>query len=634
MISGIGNNTNAAPVTSSVGGAPAAAPAPTTGAFAAASATGLGSMMSDNSPLVAGRQITGVVSQFIEHARKFAPEVVKEYAIGFHPLTKNDDPNLYLSSIIVTVSLANNPRAGVGYHTLLLADTNTMPAPAHRTVGDRNVEEVLTYGDAYDDIYAAAVQRQLNRLFPDVPQANFFDADAEVLPEGFNFADANLVAQMLSNAVHAATTVLNSSLPDWRDLQLTQAQTTVLETRLSFHQPQLADTVGQPLRTDIQLLTSEVGNRQQPKAGERVSLNSGQSSKPVGSIAGYLDLIYSPEAGAGNQNPWLAAQQTGPQVFKTYQPAFVITKISADSLASLPGILLNLAMTEGLREGNNWIGALSNAGVSTFANNHDIGAIGLELPMTKHPETGQMTRINTRADSFKPAMLAQLVEAVFHPNLLIQMDIEEVGAQTWLKSVFLNAAQGNPRAIQALFGAANLLTNNSFQRHFDGMQGSAEPVIFNNNRILLGTYVDADGQVRDIRELDYLAVLNLRENDPEFIHLWSDTFVRSDVPMAIRAHTRNQIVRELVGGSFKPTGYAQRVTVNPRFITALAKGVADQNLPIRLITPYSDPTTQTRGSATWLQQYGLTNDGQALFSRGTTNSPSQGFSGGFGGRWG
>ncbi|MCV6900790.1 hypothetical protein OE165_27540, partial [Escherichia coli] len=79
--------------------------------------------------------------------------------------------------------------------------------------------------------------------------------------------------------------------------------------------------------------------------------------------------------------------------------------------------------------------------------------------------------------------------------------------------------------------------------------------------------------------------------------------------MPIRAHTRMELIRNIVGPSFKPTGHAWRVTFNPNLITALAKAIAEIGLPIRLSTPYTDPTGQARGNATYLQQYGLGNGG-------------------------
>lgn len=597
-----------------------------------ASTYGLASAMSANSILVSAGGMAGAMQLFMEAAKKLAPEQKDGYAINFLPITASDFPELYYAGVVVAVSLADQPGAGVAYHTLILADTNSFPTPLTATINNQAVEIIRVPGDAYDDDYRAAIAKVLQSHFKTVPGNRFFDADAEVVPEKFDYKNEALVAALIGNAVHAASTTLNGQLPDWNDLQLNRTINTTIQTALRFHQAPQADAVGLPVRTDVRLVTSEVINKQQPRPGERPSLNRGGGDKVVSGIGGFIDLLYAPEDTVLQQNPFLAGTQQQAQASaKTYQPTFVITKLDAPQLSTLPGLLLNLAMLEGLKEGNNWMGALMTPPGADFYV-HDIGAVGLELPFSKDPATGQQVRINTRADSFKPQVLAYLVQAAFRNDLLIQLDVEETGPETWLKSVFLAAAAGLPEANKAILSAADLLTNGAFSRHYQAL-GGGNPVISANNRILLGYYQDKETrQLKDIRELDYLAVLNLRENEPELLRIWSDTFTQSEVDMDLRMHARTNIIRQVIG-QFTTTGYARRVVLNPRLIRALAQAVAECQLPVRLVTPYQDPAATMRGTANWMSQYAMGGGSTGLFTR-ASSSPNSGFGSGFGGRWG
>ena len=78
------------------------------------------------------------------------------------------------------------------------------------------------------------------------------------------------------------------------------------------------------------------------------------------------------------------------------------------------------------------------------------------------------------------------------------------------------AANGSPEANRAIVDAANSLTNNLFSNHFNG----GEIIRPDDYRVMLGTYVradDPDNTLRDSREVEYLAMLNLCGDQPDII---------------------------------------------------------------------------------------------------------------------
>lgn len=591
-------------------------------------------MIERNPAPLAGAPDAEAMKAFSDAIKQLVAGVNEAYDLQVVNVSKNELTDLFCSSIVLVVRHKQAPNAALAYHTMLIADTaSDLPRP-QVNIGGQTVEQQLVIGDAYDGDYKAAVAGVVARNFPQTKPQAMFDAEGEVIPKHYDFKDLNLVRKTLANALRAAGTVLNSSASNFKDYSLEGNAAGINSTAtLLFNQPQQENAVGEAVRTDVYISYAEVrGQQRQVKAGERVSLNSGERTEQLFGIGGFMDLLWDPANPQFQANPFAPqfanpAFQQQQQVSHLYTPRYVITKLDAKTLNTLPGQLLGIVTALTLRDGGNWIGAFRRPHSAEF-DMRDIGAIGIEANIEKNP-SGFGSRIDTRAESFTAQHLAMLVQTFIRPNLAISLDVAECGPETWLTSVFLAAARGSSDANNAILAAASLLTNGKF--NYSG------PTVFNeNNRIHMGWYQDKNGVRRDIRDVDHLAILNLfGEQDPSVIRDWSDTFTRVEYAADLRLAARKRILEQAVGGQIEYTGFAERVTFAGPFLDALAKAVLATGLTIRPVTPYQDLSTPQRASAGWMQNLRLGTDSSGLFNRGYGGVAQPGAqSGSSFGRWG
>jgi hypothetical protein len=575
------------------------------------------------------------IKNFVETAQKIIGTPGEGYDVKLLVVSHNDTPiTLFAASVVVVVQHKAQPDAALGYHTLIMGDTagpiqnEFVPIPGHG-----QVEVVRVVGESYNDEYRAAVATMLQKHFPKVDPKKMFDSEGQVVPAGYNGKDESLVRVTIASALVAAATLLNQNTPGFTDLSLIAgAEKLQTVAKLQFGQGQTADSVGQPQRTDIKITFSEVSGQARQQNQGLQSLNSGQVLKPLLNIGGFTDLVWHPSSEVTAHNPYAAAYGTPAQhqsMPYLYQPRFVITHVEAPQLRTMPGTLLGLISTLTMRDNNNWMASFTRP-TGPEQDIHDIGAIGIEANIGRDP-SGFGKPFETRAATFNDAEQALMLRAYVRPELAISMDVDECGPSTWLTSAFLAAARNNQAAHDFILESANLLTNGNFA----ALWNPAWKIVINDeSRVHLGHYTDGKGNVRDIRDIDHLCVLNVRgETDPRIARDWSNTWAKIGYPIELRLRERLRIMN-MISSSIVITGYAHRITFTTNFLNTLERAIAATGLSIRADTPYQDLGDQGRASADWLSAGALAS-GQSTFTRSYGGQQSQG--GGSGsssfGRW-
>jgi len=227
-----------------------------------------------------------------------------------------------------------------------------------------------------------------------------------------------------------------------------------------------------------------------------------------------------------------------------------------------------------------------------------------------------------------------MLAAAISPNLMYSIDIDEAGDNTWLTRDLYLAAHNDPEAKKRIVTAFNNLTDGKFSAFWDGTQPMA---IDENNRVPLGYWTPSTGVKADIRQLDYLAMLNIvGEGDMKILHEWSATFWDVNVPMEVRLERRDRIQRELLAG-YVLRGHARRLVLTSALLGAIVKSLEAAGLLLQSNDTLIDLTGQTvRGNYTTVNQALDFNaiGGGGLFASGM--GPAQQFRGavsgvGFGG---
>jgi hypothetical protein len=530
-----------------------------------------------------------------------------------------------ISALVIVVGQANANSARA-FHTMLVEGSIEPPASGIEQTQQGNIEILRTAADFNNVFLLNEVQSNLKRLYP---QCALYNADASLLPRDFNFDDARLCWNALSNAVDAASTELNVHAPGFEDLNLFYiAKDASLQVQKQFGNMTFADAVGLPVNAEVVITMKAVANVQTGQNAPGVAAAPARA-ETLTEATGYVDLVWAFDepAGMGTVPYGYGQPQQMPQ---RYLPRFVITQMQCAKVSTLATQLLSILPVLTLRDNNRWMQGLLPIGFNNDdVDLRDFGATGLEVPYM--PAEG-LKRIDTKEANFNEASLCQLISFAVKPNLLISLDVPECGATTWKNSIFAAAAAGNPEANALIINASQQLTNGNFGKYFNGTQVAVNE----QNRIHTGYYHDKAGKKIDLRTVGYLAMLNLTgDKDKSIVEQFSNTYAAVGTPLNIRLARRKQILCSVLGeNNIVFTGFAARVTFTPEFLNALVRGAADAGLIWREIDNARDLTGHTRSRVSLGEQFYNQESFAGQLNRGFGTPQQAGnVAGTFGTRW-
>lgn len=521
-------------------------------------------------------------------------EVEQPVKFSFYSLD-GEKEGLLISALVVAATLkdAGNGQKYVAHHTLLLAATAKGATTVEQQFGQGiKYERLVIPADAYDSTMRARVADIIQGAHPGF---TLIDADATVVPTDLDLRSEEAVRNVIANATTATSTLLASVVANdgWVITPEIAAQTFQNEIKASHDH--FVDLTGQPVRGDVVLEMSMLtGKNQNSQANTEFQYNTSQSKRLITQLLGYIDLTSTPpNVGAtsffgGMQNNMVNQAEQ----LKIYTPRLVITNVDApDEVCELPVILQGLATTQALCNDARWISALIQqhkngaAHAENGVNIRDLSAIGLEAPVMAPPlgyqggELPKQQRLPLQSANINEAMLAAAIQTYCRETLLVSMDVPECEAASWILSPFAAAARGDQQAIRDLFDAADMLTGGKFTPIYKGANGNQmKPPVYNDNMFVnLGYYHSARGK-RDIRDSDYLTVLNLTgDSELDTINDWANLQANVEVDPMFRLAETRAILQRLYE-SMTITGRAVRITFNPTFIYALAAAVAEAGL--------------------------------------------------------
>jgi hypothetical protein len=564
-------------------------------------------------------------------AQKDGSQAVEATLLALDPQQYTGLPIGYL---VMCVQMVDNTRLGVGYQPIIIDASLDNISAAEITVNGQKVEVLRTAENADTDQVRDIVHAAVCDRFG-TDQA--FGAMAMVLPRIFNLDDKLHVKNLTAQSAFAAAIELQRHTGLLEPLDLTEfgSADETLITNLNFDGEQELNLVDQPTRGDIKIgLVSEPTNRNSQQ--NVLSLGSGAAVELARSQA-FVDFVYQPKIDPNTiytAGTWGNNMGVNPDVWRKFIPRIIFTDLRAERLTTLGGQLLALASALGVRNNRLWMGAFApdrtKAGEVDY---RDIGALNIEANWTGDP-TQLGAPFDTKADNFTMGSLAQVIDAVCQDGLLFSIDVSERGPDTWYNGVWAAADEGDENAEAAIIQAADDLTHGAFSEFFPN---NAPVTLRMNETILLGYYKAKSGELRDIREIDYLALLNLYgQTRKDIVDDYSDTIVRVDHDEALRLEARMNILRKATSNAVF-TGRGRRVTCSSEFIVAFTKAVEATRITMPIRAPHFDTTTSRRAvgqyGAGMVSGYGSS----TLYSRSTGPSVSGGSSigsGGYRNRWG
>jgi hypothetical protein len=514
----------------------------------------------------------------------------------------NMQHSVFIPAVVIVGRDKANPDVAYAY-TMMLEREEPMEPEVRTNQGFKTIIPVVS-GNAWDgkyyDVVRKFVAKELNIDEKNVDpfSATVIGAHTELGVSGDYSKSTAVMNDMLFNATFAINTKIQETkgLPGYALTASSQNEVMTVESR--FSRGLATDLVGRDKRADIDLTFSV--KQHNPKSQ---SLNGQDGvAKVFGRMNGYIDFIgVTQENQATNWGGNLGQQQ----IVQRFNPLFVITSMFTDQAGTIEAQMAMLMAAATMAQGDEWVNSLYERHLASkrAGEKIDIGEIGglnieANLPQFRNPDAVGLNSsfgpvIDTRVGDFGRDQYINLIQQLCKQDLYLAIDCPNVGAESWYTDTFRSSAMKNQTgAIMAdkIFKACNTLTGDRFATVFAGASRNTnlwliEPIVIHN-----GYYHTPEGQRRDIRDIDTLAVANvLGSQDPTAMGRWAATFVPGvDTERALTV--RKELIEQVAGGANNVvyTGYSTRLFLNPAVIKALLECARQIGFSLRFLSPYQN----------------------------------------------
>jgi hypothetical protein len=470
--------------------------------------------------------------------------------------------HLALGGVALCIRLDNL----VVVHTLLVESSGMgrIPARTFQLGGGRTAVVDGVAGDAYDNHYWTVLSDHLRKSFGE--NTDFRDAGCSVIPTEVtpdHKAEIHSLVAEATNALYYAQAKAQN--PESLVVSANDFLTgEPLVANVEVNTGDVQNAAGHVVRTDVKINVDAM-----LKTGEAVSAIQ---NMPISQVGGFVDLVYTPHPSQiAMANAWASTNPNSVYSAVTYTPRFVITTMdTAFDVTTLELELLALATSTLMSNDNAWVELFYNKMPSgDDIDLRDIGAIGYQVNFSGASDW-KGAKIDTKGDNFSVNDFRQMMASAFNQELIYSQDIPETGEKSWIQSIFIAAARGDQAAAQAILKAANNLTGGVFAQRY---QGANNPVMGDITRIHLGQFETKSG-IKDIRSCDNLAMLNMMGgSDMAVVVDYMRTFDDPTEAPEVKLERRAKYIRGTFCDNPRITGYANRITYNPNFISALVESL-------------------------------------------------------------
>lgn len=479
---------------------------------------------------------------------------------------RQENTNLYYSMLLVAVSSSRHPEVGVAYHALVDAGSNKPTTSRDGTFQSHGMSESIQLhtvpSDAMDERMVKVLQATMNARYPGRPT---YYADGTVLHVTMSHENKDAINSALRNAVNAGMQELQRRSPGGVDINLaSMSRKGCLSQAIQFSQGTLIDPVGMPTRSDFLIDTSA---RPLQRNNKQHSLNDTDVHN-LGRSTGFVELVYV----APNQQQQMMYNAMY-QDRRLLAPLVVTTELQLDVIPTLGAVLVALASTTVAMANNNWMSVFRptptrNNGVDL----RDIGAANIECNLGNEP-SGYGRPADTKSADFQSTELIKLMSGCINAmNLSFAVDVPNMGPQSHYLCWFSQCHNENNagEAYKAIIRAANIVTNNKFAERFP----AGAPVTVASMPYLSGTWMDQDGQQRDLRDIDYLAMANLQgTKNPAILRAWTETWLQTNIAIEKRLSDRAKLLQMATNDQAVFTGRGERVVLSNQFLKALVEAI-------------------------------------------------------------
>ena len=489
--------------------------------------------------------------------------------------------NLTLSSIVVAGTHPDAPNV-VSYSVLLLEGSGDPIAPLNKNVMGRPISVSRYASDVMNDYYVDAVREVVASRFAGMSlQQN----SGITVPRGFRWDAKDAVKDLLVTATRAAGLGLTLASKSYAPLNVAHIDPrSSLQVTPDFEGADMQDYVGRPVRADLRVALSAVNNQ-----ANQQQLNGPARSEPIGIASGFVDLAWAPVAPSNT-----FGQQQGP--LQKFAARLVLTTVENFRCADIGNQLLVMLSACRLLEGGNWMQAFLPR-VSMNNPLRDASVLEIEGNLGNDP-SGWGNPPDLKSGNVSTMELGKFLGNLIRPDVNMAMDVSRLGPDTYFNGIFEMATRVGPLGDLArteILRAADELVNGNLAQYFNGNS----PVLPDPDIILMGHYAGPDGRRLDIRNLDYVGVMNqVGRTNPTEGAIWSDTFANTSKDIDLRLVERKDKIQQILPDVVF-TDVAYRVMIDPAFLVGFAKAAQASGLTMALGASNSAEFQSSRGTASW-----------------------------------
>lgn len=518
----------------------------------------------------------------------------------------------------------------VTYSVLLIEDGVELE-PMIQNIGARAVEVPTTLFDTYDDPYNDEVRiliaqhvdgihsgvklifSGVSNVYRNVDVEDNDQIDPILYALGKQVVSAVTDETVHGNADRSAT--LGKVIRD---------NNYKLVATLTPHPTNLNDPSGLPIHADM-LITTRAFSQQPRGQNQQARRSPLRNSFQLCQVGVMLDLMYvepNTTRSLSRRDAYVGRNREEEQPH--YVGNVIVTHLENESMMTLATTLLGLSTAMIAHADEVYPEMLKSTRDKDRIPLGDIGSIGYEIP----DDEGTYGKIDINSAEFTSdgdAMLYQMVYSNLHPELMLSIDIPEsiLGARP--VKILEKTANGDVRALERVVKTINTLTDG----HFLEDNIWATDNILSNRPIMIpmGYWLDPKGNMRDLREINYLAALDHagRKDDREFMNRWEQSL--TDDNQTIGVAERIELMELMVGrGNVFVKGYAWRYFIDRDFIEALASATVSTNIAPSFSNLSQKDQRRLRNSVNDYDNYMVSSSNSANYASSTRHNrgPSRG----------
>lgn len=543
------------------------------------------------------------------------------------PATMNNGTRRAFSAVVLSLKTQkHNGQPVVIYNTMLLEATGEELGQRKYPINDHTTGHRIEI--ATDQVTSDALENDMNNVVTGLIEKRYpgissrvlmgvvVPREARVLNNEKVEGDSVFRSVMASvyNAIRAEE-VMVRGVPDVNLAAL--AGSYQIHADVSVGARKVFDELGRPVRSDMRVevyMTTRQNSNNLAVGAETVG------RQQLVTVHMYLDLAY-----VRNDQESFAYQQQGIQR-RPFDPTVVITHLEMANRVTPSNVVLGVVASTLVTNRHQYLAPLFTeealASGLTGVNLRDIGALNIEGNWQGAPGS-----LGPKVDTSPTKMSLDerrtfLGSMVNYDNLHFAIDVPVGHPNSAVMQILMSMCKFGEDRVHFAAMADNLLNNgfslemlkaNNLPYNYDltqpnqlaAVESELHKLNFASNTLnwmLAGTWVAPGGEVRDVRDLDYLAAANYFHQNPDKLRAFAESFVPT-LDESLRLQTRNNLMRLMTNESVKFTHRVLRINLDGSLIVALNQAL--HNLKVVQVAGGSAFVNQARQVDTGFASAGI-----------------------------